>query len=261
MAELAARPLRPLASAERHHRSSERYSLILREDPELADGLSRADREIATRLFRARVIQADPGLWQPPLLDAQTAFGLLVLDGLIGRRTRVGPGTATDVIGAGDVLRPWEADAWDPVSPEVEWRAFQLTRLAVLDGRITRLIGQRPELVVAFSGRLLRRVRAAQYLRAVGSLARVEPRLLGTLWHLASNWGVVTPRGVRIPYRLSQVVLAEMIGARRPSVSSAVARLKARGELACEGSGCYILTGDPYDWATDLNDLDVIGAS
>ena len=219
---------------------------ILEEDPDLAEGLSLEERRVASRLFRAHVLVAEGPRWTPPRLDERKAFGLLVLEGLLGRRVRVGEARSMELLSCGDILRPWEEPCvWNLVPPQLEWRVFRPTRLAVLDERITRLIGQRPELVVAFSGRLLRRARCAEYLTAVGNFRHVEHRLLATLWHLASNWGYVTPNGVCMPFELTHEVLGEIVGARRPSVTTAMQRLARRGELAPHSAGGYLLTGDP----------------
>nr|WP_246344985.1 helix-turn-helix domain-containing protein [Conexibacter arvalis] len=52
------------------------------------------------------------------------------------------------------------------------------------------------------------------------------------LWHLADRWGTTSAAGVELELpSLSHRVLAEMLGARRPTVSLAVRRLAAAGFL------------------------------
>jgi len=224
-------------------------AFILLEDPELAQGLSREDRGVAAELFRAEVISVKRPRWQPPDYDPATTYGLLVLEGLMGRRVRVGNAVATELLGAGDILRPWdEPTLWGMIPPELDWRIFRPTRLAVLDERITGLIGRRRELVITFSGRLLRRARSIAYLMAISHLTRVEGRLIATLWHIASSWGRVTPEGVTVPFRLTHEVLGEILGAQRPSVTIAMQRLQQRGQVKRTRDGGYLLIGDPADW-------------
>lgn len=220
---------------------------ILEADPDLAEGLPPADRAVATRLLRAAVVRVESSRWEPmPPPDPTRTFGLLVLDGLVGRRAKVGLGVSTELLSRGDILRPWHGPAAsDPVSAELTWRVFEPIRLAILDARITAIIGRRPELIVAFSGRLLRRARDTGYLSAISHLTRVEDRLFLTLWHLANSWGRVTPQGVCVPFRLTHEVLGEMIGAKRPSVSHAAGLLRRRGELFRRDDGCYVLTRSP----------------
>jgi CRP/FNR family transcriptional regulator, cyclic AMP receptor protein len=224
-------------------------SFILDEDPELAQGLSPEDRSVASDLFRAEVIDVTRPRWQPPELEPTTTYGLLVLDGLMGRRVRVGSAVATELLGSGDILRPWdEPTLWDMIPPELDWRVFRPSRLAVLDERITALIGRRRELVVTFSGRLLRRARSIAYLTAISHLTRVESKLIATLWHIASSWGRVTPEGVSVPFRLTHEVLGEILGAQRPSVTIAMQRLQQREQVRRIQGGGYLLIGDPAAW-------------
>lgn len=225
---------------------------ILEEDPELGEALPPDVLANATRLFRAPVIIVDRPRWEPPALDPKATYGLLVLDGLIGRRVRVGRGVSTELLGWGDVLRPWDEPClWNLIPPELDWRVFRPTRLAVLDERITRLIGRRAELLIAFSSRLFRRARHAEYMMAVSHLQRVDQKVLATLWHMASTWGRVTPEGVYLPLRLTHEVLGEIIGAQRPSVTMAMQRLHQRGEVIRTQQGGYLLTGSPTDWNRD----------
>jgi CRP/FNR family cyclic AMP-dependent transcriptional regulator len=173
----------------------------------------------------------------------------MVLDGLLGRRVRVGPAVGTELLSCGDILRPWdEPSLWGMIPPELDWRVFRPTRLAVLDEPITTLIGRRPQLVVNFSGRFLRRARSVAYIMAISHHTRVEDKLLATLWHLASSFGRVTSEGVCIPFRLTHEVLGEILGAQRPSVTTAMRRLRDSGQVKRAVGGGYVLLADPADW-------------
>jgi hypothetical protein len=195
------------------------------------------------------VVAVERAPWRPPDLDPATSYGLLLLDGLIGRRTKLGSAGALELLGAGDILRPWEEPCRDGfIRPTFEWLILEPARLAVLDGRITRLIGEHRQLTIAFSGRLVRRARFGECMTAISHLPRVEERLLGVLWHLASTWGRVVPSGVYLPFRLTHELLGELIGARRPSVTVAIQSLKERAELVRRSDGTYLLTGHPSDW-------------
>lgn len=219
---------------------------ILEAEPDLAEGLSPEDRRSAVRAFRAPVIFAGRPRWEPPAYDPERTYGLLVLDGLLGRRVKVGPAVAMELLSCGDILRPWDEPAlWELVPPELDWRVFRPTRLAVLDERITTLIGRRPQLVINFSGRLLRRARSVSYLMAITHQTRVEDKLLATLWHLASTWGRVTREGVMVPFRLTHEVLGEILGAQRPSVTTALGRLQEAGQVRRAPEGGYLLLQDP----------------
>jgi DNA-binding transcriptional ArsR family regulator len=214
---------------------------ILEEDPDLGAGLCADDLAAATRALVAPVLHATTPHWQPPAFDPGSSYGLLILDGLLGRRLRTGRAVATELLSCGDILRPWEEPLLFGSEFSLEWRVFHPTRLAVLDARVTTLIGRRPELVVNFSSRLLRRVRSIAYLMAISHQTRVETRLLETLSFLASSWGRVTPRGVRIPFRITHEVLSEILGAQRPSVTTAFRKLTAAGLVIRDSDGTLIV--------------------
>jgi len=240
-------PVEPLRAADAA--GAPATSFILAEDPELAQGLPPDQRRAATALFRAQVVSVNRPRWQPPNYEPTITYGLLVLDGLMGRRVRVGKAVATELLGPGDILRPWdEPTLWGMIPPELDWRVFRPARLAVLDERITALIGRRHELVISFSGRLLRRARSIAYLTAVSHLNRVEDRLIATLWHIASSWGRVGPEGVSVPFHLTHEVMGEILGAQRPSVTIALRGLQRRHQVKRTRGGGYLLIGDPADW-------------
>ena len=218
--------------------------LILEEDPDLGAGLSDTDMRAATRALVAPVLVAAGPTWVPPTYDPQTSFGLLVLEGFLGRRLRVGRAVATELLSTGDIMRPWEQPLFGTSEYSLDWRVFRPLRLAVLDGDVTTLIGRRPQLVVNFSSRLLRRSRAAAYLMAISHQTRVEDRLMETLWFVAQSWGRVTPRGVRIPFRVTHEVLSEILGAQRPSVTTAFRKLIEQGLVAREADGTLLLLRD-----------------
>ena len=221
---------------------------LLREDPDLGAALSPSDRERFEQLLQAPVIRLRGNTWQPPTSEHVGVYGLLVLDGVLGRRLRLGDSTSLELLGRGDILRPWQDPPEAAVSARIEWRVLAPARLALLDERITQWIGLRQELILAFAARHVRRSQAAAYLTAISHVKRVEERLLAVLWHVATNWGHVTPQGVRIPFRLTHEVLGELVGAHRPSVTIGLGKLRERGDVARAEDGKLLLPGQPPVW-------------
>jgi hypothetical protein len=82
-------------------------------------------------------------------------------------------------------------------------------------------------------------------MQAIGHLTRVDDRLLALLWCLAERWGRVVPGGVLVNLRLPHRTLAGMVGARRPSVTTALGQLIARGDIERRPDGGWILHGQP----------------
>ena len=225
------------------------FAFILKEDPELAEGLPEDQQRAFRQLLRARVLEARGPWWEPPRDNSDRSFGLLVLDGVIGRRFCLGPAVAMELLSPGDILRPWQPmPDFGLIPAELDWRVFRPARFAVLDPQITTLIARHAGLNFSFSGRLLRRAHRAAYLVAVAHLPRVEDRLLATLSHLAATYGKVTPRGVKIPFRLTHQELGDVIGAKRPTVTLAIKHLRQRNELYDDSEGGYVLAGNPNRW-------------
>jgi CRP/FNR family cyclic AMP-dependent transcriptional regulator len=221
---------------------------LLRTDPDLAENMQPEARQQATQLVRARVFRVPKGPWQPPEIDGG-ATGLLVLEGLMVRTLRLGRVASCEVVGPSDIIRPWEDDLIPTVLPALaDWRILHEARVALLDSRVTALMGRWPELTSSVAGRLLRRSRSLAFLMAAQHFARVEDRLLATLWHLASMWGRVTPHGTVVPFPLTHEMLANIIGARRPTTTIAIRSLGRQGRLFRDPNRCYVLVGDVPDW-------------
>jgi len=208
-------------------------------------------RKVATELIRVRTFRVSKGRWKPPELD-RGATGLLLLDGLMVRTLALGRVSSSEVVGPTDIIRPWEDDLLPSLVPAVtDWRVLEPARVGVLDARTTHLIGRWPELCASVAGRLLRRSRSLAYLMAAQHFVRVEDRLLATLWHLASMWGRVTRQGTVVPFRLTHEMLASIIGAQRPTTTTAIHSLTRQGRLARDDRRYYVLLGDPPDWGSE----------
>jgi CRP/FNR family cyclic AMP-dependent transcriptional regulator len=222
---------------------------LLDADPELGDGLAPDDLRAARRAVGVHVKALETGAWAP--LDeewpAAPALGLLMLEGLVTRDIVFAGRTTTELGGAGDVLRPWEDDVqFDPLPFAVAWHVHEPTRVAILDARFALATARWPALAAAVSRRHVRRARGLAFQLAIAQLPRVDDRLLVLLWALAERWGRVSPQGVRLPLQLPHRTLATLVGARRPSVTTALSGL-ARDGLVERTENGWLLSGDPAD--------------
>jgi CRP-like cAMP-binding protein len=219
---------------------------VLNVDPELARGLdARRTREAAHRLY-ARSIDMPRGRWvpSPGLLDGTRPIGLLLLDGLLLREATVGDHPSAELLGPGDLLRAWDDGEHEELLPRtIEWQALVATRVAVIDHAFALRAAQWPEVFAGLLDRAARRAERLVVMQAIAHLTRVDDRLLALLWCLAERWGRVVPGGVLVSLRLSHRTLAAMVGARRPSVTTALGQLMARGELERRADGEWILRG------------------
>jgi hypothetical protein len=220
---------------------------VLDADPDLAEGLSPEVTAIARRHATARLLVVHEGPWDPVADFAEPVprIGLLIIDGLLTREVSIAGRTTTELLGAGDLLRPWDQDSSANMLPtEVVWTVQETLRVAVLDKQFAAVAGRWPALVEALVGRSVKRVGWLSLRLAIGQVTRVDERLLILLWYLAERWGRVGPDGVRLPLHLTHETLGKLVGARRPSVTTALSGL-ARDRLVERTEDGWLLRGDP----------------
>src|SRR3954452_6527080 len=227
---------------------------ILHEDPDLAHRLDEREAVLAARQTVGILEQVPVGKWRPAALaEGKCLFGGLVLEGLLVREISVGGGTSAELLGEGDLVLPRDADGAVPfVAPDIGWTAMEPTRIAWLDTPFGVAMRRWPELAAALLERSRRRFERLAVTQAVSQLTRVDDRVLIELWHLAERWGRVRPDGVVLPMRLTHRVLARLIGARRPSVTTAVGALERRGAIERLQDGAWLLRGSPPEAVADM---------
>jgi CRP/FNR family transcriptional regulator, cyclic AMP receptor protein len=220
---------------------------VFEEAPELLQQVRNGDAA-ALRQVTTQMIRLDRGIWELKLGDAELEghLGLLVLDGLLTRQVAIGEATCAELLGGGDVLRPWtEIDSQiASVTSESRWQVVMPTRVAVLSSRFALQICRWPSVTAAIIDRVVQRARWLSFHLAVCHIVGVEARLLLVLWHFADRWGRVTASGVKLPLPLSHGLLAGIVGARRPTVSTALGVLRDQGRVERTDGG-WLLHGDP----------------
>jgi CRP/FNR family transcriptional regulator, cyclic AMP receptor protein len=223
---------------------------LLCADPDLAEALSPSDQQRLRGALRAPVFSVERGDWEPEELESGS-IGLLVLGGLMMRRVSFGAVISAELVGQGDILRPGEDGPSEAPPHTSAWRVLADVELAVIDRRMTALIGRFPELSAAVAGRLLRRTRCLTYLMAAQHFRRADDALLATLWHVATMWGKVTLDGVVVPFHFTHQELADIVGSRRPTVTAALRALEAQGRLRREQVDRWVLLREPPEFSAD----------
>ena len=216
---------------------------VLKVDPDLGSSLPAERYNSALAALIAAPVGLDMGEWDvSPLFEADPAhLGLLVGQGFLAREVLLYDTVSTELLGPGDLIRPW-ADADAAVPPvQVRWNVLSPSQVLVLDRRFAARLQDFPEVSAALFARLFQRAQRLSASQAISQLTNVERRLIALLWHVADRWGVVTAEGVVVPLSFSHRLLGEMVGARRPTVSTAIARLVAREELIRRGDGTWLL--------------------
>jgi CRP/FNR family transcriptional regulator, cyclic AMP receptor protein len=233
-----------MANPPNNHHSELRRVLEL--DPSLAEEIPAELRERAIAECVAREMVIPTGRWRgsPPISGQGLGIGLLVLDGLLVRRVGIEGRYGAELLGEGDLLRPSEGTDEMPTLPmTVGWRVLETARVAILDDTFMGHFATYPQLGGRLLGRAISRSRNIAVNMAIVHQARVDVRLHMLFWHLAARWGRVGSGGVTVPLRLTHAVLAELVAARRPTVTSALTMLSKRGLVRPSDHG-WLLAGE-----------------
>jgi CRP/FNR family transcriptional regulator, cyclic AMP receptor protein len=229
---------------------------VLVRDPDLGAGLRGERLRRAERDLIASTFVAFEGPWDPEEIGeaVRGGIGLLLLDGLVVRRVGRTGRYGAELLGPGDLMRPWQHDGEDVTLPfNISFRVIDQTVLALLDQRFAARAAPYPEIGGALIGRAMQRSRTLVVNMAIAHYPRIDRRVLMLMWHLADRWGRVTPEGIRIPLRLTHQLIADLVASRRPSVTSALQQLAHEGLISKLGEA-WLLHGEPpgelYDVAS-----------
>jgi hypothetical protein len=221
---------------------------VFRHEPDLLAGMEPAAAEQLRRHAVARTVRLEPGPWAPPTGSGQPSgcLGLLVLEGLLVRCVTFGGHRYPELIGSGDLLRPWDRPAeTSSLVQEEAWRVVEPAVVAVLDGQFAAIVGRCPAVAAQLLARTTTRSRGLALSLAIVQSRHAETRLLALLWHLADRWGRMTPEGAVMPLRLTHQLLAELVCLRRPTASTALQRLRRAGRVTALHEGGWLLIGEP----------------
>ena len=154
--------------------------LLLELDPELGCLLAPERRAAASRELRVRMSAIETGEWEGGRLEeADPAhFGLLVVDGVLAREVVLQSTVSTELLGPGDIVRPWRIDGAPRLLPvSVRWNALARVRIALLDRRIGAQLAAYPEIEAVIVDRLSERAQRLAVTQAISQLNKVEDRL------------------------------------------------------------------------------------
>ena len=234
-------------------RTPQQLVRVLDADPDLGEGLSPERLARARAELVARLLVPTSAGWRDQVLDVAGAdgMGLLVLDGILARELAMSDNVTTELLGPGDVIK--SAGGRDParlLRAEVRWTMLEPARLAVLGPQFAAAVAGYPEVCAAIMDRLIARAHRLAVAQAISQLNGVERRIEALLWQLAERWGRVGSEGVIIPLVLPHRIVAQVVGARRPTVSTAIGVLTAQGRLARLPDGTWLLPGEPVGLPT-----------
>jgi CRP/FNR family transcriptional regulator, cyclic AMP receptor protein len=219
--------------------------------PEVVAQIDPADLERARGELEAPLLVHGEGEWPAPVADVfdPLAMGIFVMDGLMARHVRLGDTKTTELVGPGDVLRPPEYEATGDVRfpAGIGITVLEPVRLAILDREVTAVVCRWQPVVTWIVTAAVRRSFALAELLALSHLRRVDARLIVLFWQLAYRFGRVQPEGVSVPLRLTHETLGRVVGAQRPSVTTALNQLEAAGRVSRREGGGWLIHGEPPD--------------
>jgi hypothetical protein len=222
---------------------------VLESQPDLAQGLDEEQAALARRHVVAVLDSVPQGTWDPAATYKETpgAIGLLVIDGIVARDLCIAGRWCSELLGPGDLLRPWDHvdGAGESVASDSCWTVLEPVRVAILDERFARVACRWPQLMAGLVSRTLRRSRWMTIMLGISNLTRVDERVVTVMWHLADRWGHVTPDGVVVPVPLTHEMIGKLVGAHRPSVTSALGELNRKGVLERRDDGWLLHRGPP----------------
>lgn len=221
---------------------------LLEADPDLGTHLSAERFERARTAISAPVMQLLPGLWLPPATASLTRgqLGMLILEGTLTRDVAIADTACAELVGQGDFVHPSRhLGRGAPIPSRVEWHVLTPSTLAIVDSDVLAAGARFPEVFCALAQRGVLRAQTLAVALAISHMRGIEMRLLALLWHLADRFGRVTAECVELPLPLTHRMLSRMLGAGRPTVSSAMKALENEARIAKRAGGGFRLLGDP----------------
>jgi CRP/FNR family cyclic AMP-dependent transcriptional regulator len=217
-------------------------------DPELASGLDEHHRADARRTIVVPEFTPSVKAWNDNALDRLVAggIGVLLVEGVLARELVLSDNVTTEILGPGDLLVPSHMDDPDRLlRSAVRWTVIEPTAFALLGAEAATALGAYPPVYAQLLGRVAARAHRLSVAQAISQLNGVDRRILTLLWQLAERWGHVRPDGVHVPLRLPHRIVAQLVGARRPTVSTAVTTLVRQGHVRRLDDGGWLLIGEP----------------
>jgi CRP-like cAMP-binding protein len=226
---------------------------LLSLDSDLGRYLTPERRAAVEPLLWTIVVDVPCGAWN--VAPRRTGIGVLLVNGLLARELRVHDITSAELLGPGDIIRSPADDGICALATPVRSTVLQPVTAALLDASLARVFARFPELMMAALDRVNAHAQRLAVTQAISHVTGVDRRLEALFWHLADRWGRVTPDGVVVPVRLSHRLLGSLVGARRPTVTTALAQLAEIERVLPYGGEGWLLRGP----APQTSDFDALG--
>jgi CRP/FNR family cyclic AMP-dependent transcriptional regulator len=221
--------------------ASNRTMRLLDADPELLASVENTamrpgDLKVAT-------VRVQPGHWTAAGSMAERALALLVVEGVLVRTVHVRGQSRSELLGEGDLICPYDEEQHNAtLGFQVDWDVLQPARLGLLDDAFFAVACRSPEVSAALMLRGVQRSHRLARQLAIGDLRRIDERLIALFLHLGDRWGRRTPAGIHVPLRLTHDLIAQLVGAQRPTVTTGLNELQRGGRLRRDANRTWIVT-------------------
>jgi CRP/FNR family transcriptional regulator, cyclic AMP receptor protein len=208
-------------------------------EPDLGAFLTDQERDVA-RTLAVPVRGISPGpLELEELFKESHAFAALLLTGMVTRSLAVGVRSALTLLGPGDLMTLSGTSQTELLSMRHEARAD--TEVALLGDHLLVAARRFPRLMAGIAVRMGEQHDRLAAQLVICQMPRVEDRIVALMWLLAETWGRVTGSGTAVPLMLTHDTIGELVGARRPTVTLALAHLAEEGRLIRQDRGWLLL--------------------
>ena len=176
---------------------------VLEVDPDLGNGLDPEAFADARAALVAPAVAADRGAWDLAATWAATGaqLGLLMTAGVLARDVGVGRRVSLEILGPGDLVRPWPPDRHaQGLDFQLRFDVLESVRFAALDDAFAVAAARWPSVLGQVAGRVMGRATSASLRLLIHQVVRIDDRVLLSLWGLAERPSV--PGGPFSPIRL-----------------------------------------------------------
>ncbi len=220
---------------------------LLELDPDLAPTLAGEALGRARECVTTKLIGLDRGqrecLFDPR--EAADQYGLLILGGVLLHRLCQLVARRSILLGLAIWSVPGRCSTSTPsCSRRAAGRRFSQSSSLRSIGASCARRAPWPELLIALSERTAGHARSLALRLAISQIPQISSRVQVMLWQLADRFGRVDRDGVLMPVRLSHEVIAELVSARRETVSRRLKELAQRGLVLPDRRG-WRLCGAP----------------
>jgi len=222
---------------------AERTIRLLDYDPDLGATLRPERRAEARASAQATLIEVPRGPCSAEQMTGgrESAYGALLLDGLLKRTLVLDGVVSAQLLGRGELVRVDGEGSEALIETATRWTVLEPLTIALLDERFLISVRRWPQLVAALFQRVAAQEERRELHRALSQLPRVADRVHALLWLLAERWGHVSSQGVVLRLRLTHELIGQLVGAKRPTVSLALRELEERGTVHRRADGSWLL--------------------